>query len=345
MSPMDNLFTHFGTNPDGLRLLRNALLLLVVGVSSSYAQGRGTVVGTVSDSSGAMLPGATIVLRQTATGAMRAVVAGSDGTFVVPSLPPASYSLTAEAPGFKKYEREGIVLLADQSTAVNITLEVGVASEKVTVEANITQVDTTTATLKQVVEQKSIVDLPLNGRNAAALTSLIAGAVPAPNTGWDQGAQKTFPGVVLVSTNGSQSNTISYLLDGGNNVDEYTNVNQPFPFPDALQEFSVQTSNYSARYGSNAGGVVNIITKSGSNHVHGDLFEFNRNAVFNARNFFASKRDQLKRNQFGGTLGGPIVIPGVYHGKDKTFFFAGYQGTRIRNITTANSALSRRRQS
>src|SRR6202011_4839410 len=120
--------------------------------------------------------------------------------------------------------------------------------------------------------------------NAAALTALIAGAVVAPNNGWDQGPTKTFPSVVLISTNGSQENSVSYLLDGGNNVDEYTNVNQPFPFPDALQEFSVQTSNYSARYGENAGGVVNIITKSGTNALHGDFFEFDRNAVFNARN-------------------------------------------------------------
>jgi Carboxypeptidase regulatory-like domain len=315
-------------------------LIFIAGLSSNaYGQGRGMISGTVSDTSGATLPAATVVLTQTGTGITRSAVTENDGSFVLPSVPPATYSLTASAPGFKKYEQDGIALLADQSISLNIALELGVATEKVTVQGNVTQVDTTTATLKQVVDEKNIVDLPLNGRNAAVLTTLVAGAVPAPNNaGWDQGAQKTFPGVVLVSTNGSQSNTMSYLLDGGNNLDEYTNVNQPFPFPDALQEFSVQTSNYSARYGSNAGGVVNIITKSGSNQVHGDVFEFNRNAVFNARNFFASKRDQLKRNQFGGTIGGPVVIPGLYHGEDKTFFFGGYQGTRIRNITRANSA-------
>src|SRR5262249_22634244 len=177
-------------------------------------------------------------------------------------------------------------------------------------------------------------------RNAAELSLLVAGAVSIPAAtsptatsagGALQGATKTYPGAVAVSTNGSRQNQISYQLDGGNNVDEYTNVHQPFPFPDALQEFSVQTSNYSAEYGQNAGGVVNIVTKSGTNNVHGDLFEFGRNAVFNARNFFDAKRDQLKRNQFGGTIGGPIVLPG-YNGRDRTFFFAGYQGTRLRNI-------------
>ena len=120
------------------------------------------------------------------------------------------------------------------------------------------------------------------------------------------------------------------MLDGGNNIDEYTNVNQPFPFPDALQEFSVQTSNYNAEYGQNAGGVVNIVTKSGGNAFHGDLFEFVRNRVFNARNYFSSTVDPLKRNQFGGTVGGPVVIPHLVSGK-RTFFFVGYQKTIIRD--------------
>src|SRR5207253_8150601 len=174
------------------------------------------------------------------------------------------------------------------------------------------------ATIAQVVEQQRLVELPLDGRNAAQLTLLVPGAVNSPNGGADQGSTKTYPGAVTYSANGSRQNQISYRLDGGNYVDEYTNVNQPFPFPDALQEFSVQTSNYSAEYGQNAGAVVNVITKSGTNNFHGDGFEFLRNAVFNARNFFAPLtqpngqptkdmgRDQLKRNQFGGTMGGPI---------------------------------------
>jgi hypothetical protein len=154
----------------------------------------------------------------------------------------------------------------------------------------------------------------------------------------DQGSTKTFPSAVTISTNGSRQNAVNFLLDGGNNVDQFTNVNMPFPFPDALQEFSVQTSNYSARFGQNGGGVVNVVTKTGTNELHGNLFEFNRNAVFNARNFFASDRDQLKRNQFGGTVGGPVVIPHLYDGKDKTFFFVGMQATRIRSDFGTSSA-------
>ena len=127
----------------------------------------------------------------------------------------------------------------------------------------------------------------MNGRNAAQLTLLSPGSVNSPNGGADQGFTKTFPGAVTISANGARQNMVSYQLDGGNYVDEYTNVNQPFPFPDALQEFSVQTSNYTAEYGQNAGAVVNVITKSGSNNFHGNAFEFLRNSVFNARNYFA----------------------------------------------------------
>jgi hypothetical protein len=180
----------------------------------------------------------------------------------------------------------------------------------------------------------------LNGRNAAELTLLVAGASPPPAGGGGslQGNSKQFPSQIAVSTNGAQEDQVSYQLDGGTFMDEFFSVNLPFPLPDALQEFSVETSNYAAQYGSNSGGVVNIITKSGTNRIHGDLFEFNRNAVFNARNYFAARRDQLKRNQFGFTLGGPVVIPKLYHGQDRTFWFFGYQGTRLRNIGGTTSA-------
>src|SRR5262249_51677500 len=203
-------------------------------------------------------------------------------------------------------------VLADQTLTVNLKVQVGSLTEVVTIADTSAQVDTTTATLKQVIEQRRLTELPLNGRNAADLSLLVAGTLnyptnPASPTGTFaggtlQGATKTFPGAVAIITNGSRQNQVSYQLDGGNNVDEYTNVNQPFPMPDALQEFSVQTSNYSAQYGQNAGGVVNVVTKSGGNSFHGSAFEFLRNAVFNAKKWDAPKRDSLKRNQFGGTI-------------------------------------------
>ena len=291
------------------------------------AQGLGSLTGRVTDPGGAAVGGAQVIATQQGTGFARSAVTDTDGLYVIPSLDPAIYTLTVEAKGFSTAKQMAITLLADQTLTVNVALKLGSTTETVTVLSDTLQVDTSTSTLKQVIEEQRIADLPLNGRNAAQLTLLVAGAVNSPNGGADQGATKTFPGAVTFSANGSRQNTISYQLDGGNYVDEYTNVNQPFPFPDALQEFSVQTTNYSAEYGSNAGGVVNVVTKSGTNKLHGDAFEFNRNPAFNAQNFFATPTtpDRIKRNQFGGTLGGPIL-------HDKTFFFGGYQRTEFRNL-------------
>ena len=175
--------------------------------------------------------------------------------------------------------------------------------------------------------------MPLNGRNAAQLTEEVAGVTIAPPAQADQGNTKTFPTAIAISANGTLTGQTNYMLDGGNNVDEYTNVNMPFPMPDALQEFSIETNNYSAQYGQNAGGVVNIITKSGTDKYHGDLFEYVRNSDLNASNYFtyntktgANPPDPLKRNQFGGTVGGPLQIPHVFH-SNKTFGFLGYQKT------------------
>ena len=313
------------------------LLALLFFPMSSRAQGLGSIEGRVTDPTGAAVASAKVVATQVGTTFSRTAGTDAEGLYVIPSLQPSTYNLTVEAAGFGTSKENGIILLADQTLTVNFGLKLGMTTEIVMVSGNALQVDTSTSTLKQVIEQQRLIELPLNGRNAAQLTLLVPGTVNSPNGGADQGTTKTFPGAVTISANGSRQNQVSYQLDGGNYVDEYTNVNQPFPFPDALQEFSVQTSNYSAEYGQNAGAVVNVITKSGTNYFHGDVFEFLRNAVFNARNFFAPLtnpngsptkdmgRDQLKRNQFGGTIGGPII-------HDKTFFFAGFQGTRLRNL-------------
>ncbi len=299
----------------------------LLGLSNlAFSQGYATIVGNVTDASGAVVPAAKVTATETATGLSREAVTSTSGEYVLTTLRPTTYQLAVDAPGFNKYTQTGIQLTADQSATLNISLAVGVASQAVTVEAMASQTDTYTSTLKEVVDTARIVDLPLNGRNAAALTTLVPGATLAPNGGADQGQQKTFPGAVTISTNGSRQNMVSYNLDGGNNVDGYTNVNMPFPFPDALQEFSVQTSNYSAEFGGNAGGVVNVVTKSGTNAYHGTAFGFLRNGALNARNYFAAVTDALKRGQEGGTYGGPIR-------KDKTFFFAGYQGTTVRSVT------------
>src|SRR4030095_9191971 len=242
---------------------RMILAVLLMTPVSVFAQGLGRIAGTVVDPSGALVPGVKITATEVGTKLSRSALSDEQGLFVIPSLRPAIYDVVAELPGFRNFTQRGVTLLADQSLTVNITLQVGTPSETVTVESAPPAVNTTTSALGQVIELSRVVDLPSNGRNAAALTLLVPGAVSAPDAGADQGTTKTIPGAVTISANGSRQNQISYMLDGGNNLDEYTNVNQPFPFPDALQEFSVQTSNFSAEYGQNAGGVVNIVTKSG----------------------------------------------------------------------------------
>lgn len=317
--------------------IRTLFLALFLSPALVFAQGFGTIVGTVTDPSGAAVAAAKVKVTDEATLAVRETVANNQGYYVVPSLRPATYSVIIEATGFASSVRKNIVLQADESRTVNQALSLQQSSQSVEVSGSAVVINTVTGTLSDVVDQKRVEDLPLNGRNAASLLLVVAGAIPAPGSDADQGNTKTFPATVTVSTNGARQNQVSFRLDGANNNDLYTNVNQPFPFPDALQEFSVQTSNYAAKYGGNAGGVVNVVTKAGSNEFHGNLFEFDRNAVFNARNFFAARRDQLKRNQYGGTIGGPVMLPG-FNGKNKDFFFFGYQGTNIRNLGGTSSA-------
>jgi hypothetical protein len=291
----------------------------------AHAQGLGTINGTVTDPSGSAAPSAKVTATQAGTNFLRDADANTDGFFVIPSLSPATYHLSVTATGFKT-ESEDVIVLADQSLTVNFQLSLGSAAESVTVTGTALAVDTSTSTLKTVVEGERINDLPLNGRNVAQLATTVAGAVIAPNGGLDQGPQKTFPGALTISANGTRSGQTSYLLDGGDYMDTYTNVNQPFPFPDELAEFSIQTSNYTAEYGNNAGAVVNVITNSGTNAFHGDAFDYVRNPVFNAKNYL-SPTDVIKRNQYGGTVTGPIK-------RNKIFFSAGYQREALRNLAS-----------
>ncbi len=302
------------------------LFALLAAVPAAYAQGLGSISGTVTDPSGAIIPSAKVTATQTATGTTTVVNTSGSGIYVFPSLLPANYSIAIEAAGFRSFAEKDLTLQANQSLTVNATLQVGTTSQVVSVNANSVQVDTTSSTLSQVIDRAQVNNLPLNGRNAAQLTTLVAGVVATPNDGTDAGNTKTFPVAVEISANGSLAGQTAYLLDGADNLDSYTDANQPMPFPDALQEFSFQASDYAAQYGQSAGGVVNVVTKSGGNSFHGDLFEYIRNGALNARNYFASSVDPLKRNQFGGTFGGPVIIPHLISGKN-TFFFVGYQGT------------------
>lgn len=311
-----------------VRLASLAMLFVAV---QEYAQAASSIVANVTDSSGGVIPGVEVKLADVRTGTSRSVVSDSTGRSIFSSLSPSEYIVSAEFPGFKKYAVR-INLRVDQTAAVDIVLQVGEATETITVQGDSVQPDTVTPTLQQVIEQDRVVELPLDGRNAASLITLVAGTVNAPSEVVDQGPTKTFPGGLTIAVNGARQNQTNYNLDGGNNNDIFSNINNPFPFPDAVQEFSVQTSNYSAQFGKNAGAVVNVETKSGTQNYHGEFFGFHRNKSLNARNFFQAKRDALKRTQFGATFGGPIPLI------NDTFVFGGWQSTRVRSQIEGLSA-------
>jgi Carboxypeptidase regulatory-like domain len=316
-----------------LRIVLSVLVALAFATSAFAQGGNVSISGTVSDPSGAVIPGAKVTVTQKATSFVREDVSNSAGQFNISSIPPANYTVTVAAPGFKQYGQE-VVMLADRSRNMDVHLQVGQATDQVTVEASSVQVNTVSPVLGQVIEHSRVTDLPLNGRNAADLTLLVPGAVSAiaNNSGTLQGDTKQIPGAEAIAVNGARPDQIGYNLDGANNEDLMSNVNLPFPFPDALQEFSVQTNSFDAQYGNNAGAVVNVVTKSGTNEWHGDLFEFVRNREFNAKNYFATSKDPLKRNQFGGVVGGPIY-------KNHSFIFFGWQKTIIRTVNNATNAI------
>jgi hypothetical protein len=311
------------------------VVLSAVAAPSAHAQAFGTISGIVSDPTGAVVPSAKVAATEAGTGFSRIVISDSRGQYIIPNLRPTQYTLTVEARGFEKFVQEGVPLLANQAATVDVKLQIGSAVQTVVVNESTPLVNTTTQTLSDVIERERMIELPLNGRNAVETMNLIPGVSGVATNSIT--AQSKLPGSTTVNVNGSRDNQTSYSLDGANFLDQYYNVNIPFPFPDALQEFSVQTNNYSARYGENAGGIVNVVTRSGTNQFHGDLFEFLRNRVFNARNYFSTDRDQIKRNQFGGTIGGPIAFPHLYNGHDRTFFFFGYQGERYSDLSTGQA--------
>lgn len=294
----------------------------------AHAQAYGQISGTVTDPSGAVIPHATVLATASLTGQQTRTTANGDGEYTFPSLMPTEYTITASAQGFQASKQSGIVLQANQAVTANIKLQLGSTTQTVNVSGAPPQINTTNGTLSQVIDNQQILDFPLNGRNAASLTLLTPGVANATNEGFgiNEGDSKTFPSAVVTSSDGTLPNQENYLLDGGNNVDETTNANDPFPFPDALQEFSVQTTDYSAEFGQSAGAVVNIVTKAGTSQFHGDGFEFVRNTDFDARPYFSPTATVQDLNQFGGVIGGPVIIPHLSHGKSTQFFF-GYQRT------------------
>ena len=300
------------------RILTIVALVCLLSGGVVFGQATAQISGVVKDQTGAVLPGAEVTATQTDTGIARMTITNETGSYVLPSLALGPYRLEVALPGFRTFVQTGIVLQVNSNPVINASLEVGQVSEQVEVQANAALVETRSTSVGGVVETERVLELPLNGRNAANLIGVAGAVVPQ-----GQASSRSMQGGLAFSVAGGQSFGVAYMLDGAMHNNPYDNLNLPLPFPDALQEFQVETSAMNANQGVHSGASVNSATKSGTNDFHGDLFEFVRNYKFNARDPFAPKRDSLKRNQFGGTVGGPIF-------KNQLFFFGGYQGTITR---------------
>jgi hypothetical protein len=313
-------------------------LTMVLICHVTYAAVTATVVGRVTDPSGAVIPGATVTLRNQLTGLVQHTVTDSNGSYEFLALPVgAGYRVEVEARGFQSSTETAITLLVNQHFRLDFKLEVGSSTQKVTVRGQIAQVETSNTQLGMVIESPTILAMPLNGRSYTDLLSLQAGVVPESSA---SAATERPPGGDLdsgiLSVNGGRENGNAFLINGGDVNESRDNGAEIVPSLDSIQEFRILTNNYDAEYGKFAGGIINVVTKSGTNQFHGDAFDFVRNNVFDSRNFFelnqinpatgqeipGSALGSFKQNQFGGTFGGPIL-------KDRLFSFTSYQGTRL----------------
>jgi hypothetical protein len=316
-------------------VLSATLLICVPGAITLWSQATAQISGTVTDQSNAVLPGAEITATQTETGVARTTVSNETGSYVLPNLPLGPYKLEVSLPGFRTFVRTGIVLQVNSSPVINAVLEVGQKTEIVEVQANSALVETRSVGVGQTMETQRILELPLNGRNVTELITLGGAAVDV-----DSGRavplyasqSRSMSGQRAISVAGGLGSGVNYSLDGAMHTNPYDHLSLPLPFPDALQEFKIETSALSASQGQHSGAQVNAVTKSGTNDFHGSLFEFVRNDLLNATEYFArfdpvknrKVQSTLKRNQFGGTAGGRII-------RNKLFFFGGYQGTTERS--------------
>ncbi|MSO30840.1 MAG: TonB-dependent receptor [Acidobacteria bacterium] len=317
-----------------LRVVCILALTFLVTTAVAWAQlATAELNGRVTDSSGAVLPGVTVTATQTATGLVRTVVTDGDGHYLISNLPTGPYRLEVSLQGFKTHVQTGLVLQVGATPTVNAALDLGSLEESVTVEAAAPIVDVRSAGISEVVENERIVELPLQGRQVTDLLVISGAAVQTGSV-----SSRGTPGGVNISVAGGLSTGVGYTLDGAVHANPQQNANLPLPFPDALQEFRIATSGLSAQNGVHSGASVNAVTKSGTNRFSGNGFEFLRHHRFNAASPFATLGkdgtrvdDGLKRNQFGGTFGGPVV-------KDKLFFFGAYQGTALRQRPNSNVA-------
>jgi hypothetical protein len=316
-----------------------ALLLALPAVAR--AQATGTISGLVTDPTGGVLPGAAVEAKNEGTGQLRYATTSAEGFYTIPLLAPGQYEVKATLSGFNTVTRSHVRVTVAETARVNLAMQVGAVTENVTIVGEAPLVETANGTLGIVIDEKKVVDLPLNGRNFAQLGTLIPGVV-APPTALGGLSGDATPGgfgnfTGSFNVNGMRNQSNNFLLDGASNNDTFNTGFVLRPPPDAIQEFKILTHSYSAEYGRNAGSVVNVVTKSGTNAWHGGAWEFNRSDALQARNFFApttQPKPQLKQNQFGAALGGPLA-------KSKLFAFGYYEGYRnVSGTTTTLAVLS-----
>jgi outer membrane receptor protein involved in Fe transport len=314
-----------------------ALLALPLGSLVQAQQSTGSINGSVHDATGAVIPGTAITLTNTATSAVRTITTNQSGVYVFSDVQPGTYYLTASKEGFQKIDETGILVQVNQTITLDFTLPVGTESQTVTVEATTAQLEASTAELGTVINHQAVADLPLNGRQFTQLLTLTPGASRANTSQNASGGQATALGGVYFPAMHGQSNRSNYfMLDGINDNEDVFSSFAVSPTVDDIQEFKVQSHNDQAQYGGVTGGIINVVTKSGTNVLHGAAWEFNRNSVFGAANPITLTKLPLSQNQYGGNLGGPVIIPHLYHGRDKTFFFGSYEAFR-RNTNGASS--------
>jgi carboxypeptidase family protein len=309
-----------------------AVCIFLVPAALAAQSVSGTILGVITDSTGAVMPGATVTLTNTGTGLVRVLLADSSGEYTAPSLPTGRYAVKAELSGFKTVTVADVELGVDQRQRVNIRLELGAMEESITVTGTSPLVQTASSELGTTVQEEQIKTLPLNGRNFVNLTRTVPGVVRGiPGANIDGAGSLAWRASASFSANGQRPRDNNYMLDGVDNNETWLQTVVLFPSVDALDEFKLQTSTYSAEFGRSLGGVVNLQIKSGTNAMHGSAFEFLRDDAFDANNFFNNRAGRPKppfsQHQYGGTIGGPIV-------KDKTFYFFDYQGYHVNQGAT-----------
>lgn len=330
------------------RLLASLLCVLLIANLTFGQAFTGSISGVVTDPSGAVLVDANITVTDVAKNANFRTSTNESGIYLVGQLPPGTYRITAEKAGFRRHVVDALPLSTQQKASVNLAMELGSVTENVQVTAEAQLVESESSTLGAVVENKRIVDLPLNGRNIFNLAALVPGVFMVRQL---TGIADSFTANRFI-VNGGQESTSDIMLDGvtatvAHNISTIPAISA-IPSVEGIQEFRIQTNAYSAEYGRSGGGLVTLVTKSGTNDIHGSLYEFHRNSFFDSNNFFLNRVGRplasFKRNQFGFSLGGPIVIPKVYSGRNLTFFFTDYEGQRILAASLAQHTLPTERE-